>query len=387
MAYGFPLNPGAIPDDLSVADLVDRFLLAYNAGRLREACHLLARKILRPDVTVGLTLSGALTPAGLGHAAVVPLIEAGFVDWIVSTGANLYHDMHRTLGFELYHTSPHLNDVELRERQIIRIYDILFDFDVLLQTDAFLYRCLEQPEFQRRMSTAEMHYRLGRYLAEREAVLATGYRSVLAAAHLAGVPVYTSSPGDSTIGMNVAALRALGYEVGFDPEADVTETTAIVYAATRGEGQSAVLVLGGGSPKNFALQTEPQLQEILGIEEKGHDYFLQFTDARPDTGGLSGATPEEAVTWGKIDPEQLPDSVVCYVDSTIALPIVASYVLTKCARRPLKRLYDRRERLVEDLLAVYRAKNAPGVPWWPADAGNGHAAAPAGAPETARRER
>ncbi|HET8630759.1 MAG TPA: deoxyhypusine synthase [Thermomicrobiales bacterium] len=387
MAYGFPLNPGAIPDDLSVAELVDRFLLAYNAGRLREACHLLARKILRPDVTVGLTLSGALTPAGLGHAAVVPLIEAGFVDWIVSTGANLYHDMHRTLGFDLYHSSPHLDDVELRERQIIRIYDILFDFDVLLQTDAFLYRCLEQPEFQRRMSTAELHYRLGRYLAEREAVLATGYRSILAAAHTAGVPVYTSSPGDSTIGMNVAALRAVGYEVGFDPEADVTETTAIVYEAKRHGGQSAVLVLGGGSPKNFALQTEPQLQEILGYEEKGHDYFLQFTDARPDTGGLSGATPEEAVTWGKIDPEQLPDSVVCYVDSTIALPIVASYVLTKCARRPLKRLYDRRERLVEDLLAVYRAKHAPGAVWWPADADNGHAPAPATAGDAARRDR
>lgn len=356
MALGRLLNPGPISRGLSVDDLIDNFFLAYNAARLREACQLMTQKIFNPSVTVGLTLSGALTPTGLGRAAIVPLIEAGFVDWIVSTGANLYHDIHRTLGLELYQTSPNTNDIELHEQKIIRIYDILMDQQVLLQTDAFLYRCLELPEFQHRMSSAELHYRLGRYTLERERLLGSHYRSILSAAHEAAVPIYTSSPGDSTIGMNIAALRIMGSEVGFDPEADVTETTAIVYDAKRNGGESAVIVLGGGSPKNFALQTEPQLQEILGIEEMGHDYFLQFTDAHPDTGGLSGATPQEAVTWGKINPLQLSNTVVCYVDTTIALPIITAYVLTKCPPQPLKRLYDQRSRMVKDLTEVYLSK-------------------------------
>jgi len=356
MASGRPLQPQPIPAQLRVADLVDQFFLAYNAARLSEACQLIAQKVLRPNVTVGLTLSGALTPAGLGYAAVVPLIEAGFVDWIVSTGANLYHDMHRSLGHNLYQAGPTFDDLALRREKVVRIYDIVFDYDVLLQTDAFLYHCLELPEFQHRMSTSELHHRLGAYTLERERTLGLPYRSVLSAAHLAGVPVYTSSPGDSTIGMNIAALRANGFQVGCDPEADVIETTSIVYNAKREGGESAVIVLGGGSPKNFALQTEPQLQEVLGIAEKGHDYFVQFTDARPDTGGLSGATPSEAVTWGKVDPEMLPNAVVAYVDSTIALPILTAYTLDRCKPRAPKRLYQQREQLVEALLAVYRAK-------------------------------
>ncbi|MGE5175400.1 MAG: deoxyhypusine synthase family protein, partial [Hyphomicrobiales bacterium] len=295
---------------------------------------------------------------GLGYAAIVPLIEAGFVDWIVSTGANLYHDMHRSLGHNLYQVGPVVDDLALRREKVVRIYDIVFDYDVLLQTDAFLYRCLELPEFQHRMSTSELHHRLGAYTLERERALGLPYRSVLSAAHLAGVPVYTSSPGDSTIGMNIAALRANGFQVGCDPEADVIETTAIVYNAKRNGGESAVIVLGGGSPKNFALQTEPQIQEVLGLDEAGHDYFLQLTDARPDTGGLSGATPAEAVSWGKIDPERLPDAVVAYVDSTVALPILTAYALSKRKERPLKRLYGKREALLANLKRAYTERRA-----------------------------
>ncbi len=358
MSYGRKLDPEPMPNTLSVADLVDHYFLAYNAARLREACRLFVSKMLAPDVTIGVTLSGALTPTGLGHAALTPLIEAGMIDWIISTGANLYHDLHRSLGFELFQTSPFTDDVALREQKIIRIYDIVFDQEVLLKSDAFLRRVLAAPEFQRRMSTAELHYRLGAYVRAREQHLGLSHRSVLGAAFEAGVPVYTSSPGDSTIGMNVAALRLAGGQLGFDPEADVNETTAIVYDAKAGGGKSAVLILGGGSPKNFILQTEPQIQEIMGIDEKGHDYFVQITDARPDTGGLSGATPSEAVTWGKVDPDQLPDSIVCYLDSTVALPILAAYALSKHAPRPRKRLYDRRETLLARLGEAYR-QNRP----------------------------
>lgn len=306
-------------------------------------------------MTIGVTLSGALTPTGLGTAALVPLIRAGLIDWVVSTGANLYHDLHRSLGFELFGTTPFSNDIELREQNIIRIYDILFHQDVLLESDAFVRECLRAEEFQHTMGTAELHYKLGKYTRAREEALGSGYVSILTAAHECAVPLYTSSPGDSTLGMNVAALALEGLNCRFDVERDVNETTAIVYDAKKRGGKSAVVIIGGGSPKNFILQTEPQIQEILGLDEKGHDYFIQFTDARPDTGGLSGATPSEAMTWGKVDPDQLPDTVVCYVDSTIALPILASYALACVEPRPLKRLYERRDELFDALAADYRA--------------------------------
>src|SRR6185312_13924308 len=202
-------------------------------------------------------------------------------------------------------------------------------------------------EFQRAMSSAEFHNLCGKYVREREKALGIGQKSLLSAAYASAVPIYTSSPGDSSIGMNVAALALDGNRCVIDPNLDVNETASIVLDAKRGGkkgrgGRSAVLICGGGSPKNFMLQTEPQIQEVLGIDEKGHDYFLQVTDARPDTGGLSGATPAEAVSWGKIDPDRLPDAVVCYTDSTIALPLLTSYALAKRKPRRLKRLFERR---------------------------------------------
>ncbi len=371
--YGRKLDPQPLGRGTTVRELVDSHFFAYNAARLREACHLLAQRVLRPEVTVGVTLSGALTPTGLGYSSLVPLIDAGFIDWIVSTGANLYHDIHRSLGFELFGTSPLVDDQALRDQHIIRIYDILFDQAVLLKSDAFLRRVLQAPEFQSRLSTAELHYHLGKYVRAREQALQTTYRSLLGAAYEAAVPIYTSSPGDSTIGMNVAAMQLGGSALQFDVEADVNETTAIVYGAKRNGGQSAVVIFGGGSPKNFILQTEPQIQEIMGIPEKGHDYFVQFTDARVDTGGLSGATPSEAMTWGKVDPEQLPDTVVCYADSTIAMPILAAYVLECCEPREHKRLYDQREALLHTLREAYRQHAPPDEPDDIVDGGGGTA--------------
>jgi deoxyhypusine synthase len=243
--------------------------------------------------------------------------------------------------------------VELREEGVVRIYDIFFDYEVLLSTDAFFREIIRAEEFQREMSTAEFHYLCGKYVAERERALGLKNHSLLAAAYRHGVPVYTSSPGDSSIGMNVAALELQGGKLRLNPSADVNETAAIVLTAKRGGGKSAVFICGGGSPKNFALQTEPQIQEVLGIEEKGHDYFLQLTDARPDTGGLSGATPSEAVSWGKIDPDQLPGTVVCYLDSTVSLPLITAYAFAKREPRKLKRLYDRRGEMMDLLKSEY----------------------------------
>jgi len=339
---GQRIDPRRIDGKESVVELIEGTFLAYNAARLREAAQLFTEKMLEPDVTVGLTLTGALTPAGLGMAALIPLIEAGFVDWIISTGANLYHDTHFGLGLAMHRGNATESDIVLREEGVVRIYDIFFDYDVLLSTDAFFRQIMRAPEFQRAMSSAEFHALCGKYVREREKALGIGQRSLLSAAYTAGVPIYTSSPGDSSIGMNVAALALEGNRLLLDPNQDVNETASIVLAAKRGNGRSAVMILGGGSPKNFMLQTEPQIQEVLGIDEKGHDFFLQITDARPDTGGLSGATPAEAVSWGKIDPDKLPDAVVCYVDTTIALPLLTSYALSKRKPRKLRRLLDHR---------------------------------------------
>jgi deoxyhypusine synthase len=364
------IDPARIRAGMTADDLIANTFAAYNAGRLREACRLYTEKMLDDDVTVGVSLTGALTPAGLGVSALIPLIEAGFIDWIISTGANLYHDAHFGLGLPLHQGNPFVSDVVLREDEVVRIYDIFFPYDVLLDTDAFFRQLIAGDEFQRSMSSAEFHHLCGKYVAEREKKLGqTGAtrKSLLAACHEFDVPVYTSSPGDSSIGMNVAAMELRGNKLRFDVNADVNETASIVLGAKRGGsegggrpgseggGKSAVMILGGGSPKNFMLQTEPQIQEVMGIEEKGHDYFLQITDARPDTGGLSGATPAEAVSWGKVDPDRLPDAVVCYTDATIGLPLLAAYALSRHEPREHRRLFRHRQALLDRLKGEYEA--------------------------------
>jgi deoxyhypusine synthase len=352
---GRRIDPVAITGEETVADLIDNAFLAYNAGRLHEACTLFTERMLSAEVTVGMSLTGAMTPAGLGMSTIIPLLEAGFVDWIISTGANLYHDAHFGLGLALHRGTPFADDVELREKGVVRIYDVFFDYSVLLSTDAFVREVSARAEFQRPMSSAEYHYLLGGYVAEREKVLGLSRRSLLAVAHALEVPVYTSSPGDSSIGMNVAEQALAGSQLRFDVSADVNETAAIVLEAKRSGGKSGALIVGGGSPKNFLLQTEPQIQEVLGIDERGHDFFLQLTDARPDTGGLSGATPGEAVSWGKIDPDMLPGTVVCYMDNTVSLPLLTAYAMARHAPRPLRRLFGRREEMMGRLVTEYRA--------------------------------
>ncbi|MGN6385150.1 MAG: homospermidine biosynthesis protein [Verrucomicrobiota bacterium] len=347
------LNPLGIGKNISAADLVEQTFLAYNGGRLREAAQLLTQKMLPDDGFVGMSLTGALTPAGLGKSCLIPLIKAGFVDWIVSTGANLYHDLHYGLDMELYAGSPFLDDVALHRDGVIRIYDILFDYNVLLDTDEFVREVIQGPEFQRPMGTDEFHYLLGKYIHQRSKKLGLKDSSVLACAYEYGVPIFTSSPGDSSIGMNVAAMSMRDSKLMFDVNRDVNQTAGIVYEAKSSGHKSSVFILGGGSPKNFMLQTEPQIQEVMGIQEKGHDYFLQCTDARPDTGGLSGATPAEAVSWGKVDPDSLPDCVVAYMDSTVALPLLTAYALNRHKARKHKRLIDRRDEILDQVKSKY----------------------------------
>jgi len=355
---GKRIMPKGITGKEKLSDMIGESFLAYNSARLREGIELFVTKMLEPDVTIGMSFAGALTPAGLGCSSMIPLIKAGFVDWIVATGANLYHDLHFAFNFPL-HVGTHLvDDADLRKNDVVRIYDVLLGYtDCLMATDEILRNIIVQPEFQKEMGTAELHHLIGKYAAEWERKSGLKDVSVMAAAYRAGVPVYTSSPGDSTIGMNVAGVEIRGNKLRINPSIDVNETTSFVLGAKRSGGKSAVVLWGGGSPKNFMLQTEPQIQEVLRIKEVGQDYFFQVTDARPDTGGLSGATPHEAVSWGKVDPSRLPDAVVCYCDTTIALPVFTHCALAMHKKRPLRKLYNKRSELMEALVREYFAHN------------------------------
>lgn len=347
---GRRILPKGITGKEKLTDIIEETFLAYNSARLRQACELFVKKYLKPKTIIGMSLAGALTPAGLGCSCIVPLIKAGFVDWIVATGANMYHDLHFAFNFPLYVGSPAVDDADLRKNDVVRIYDIFLGYtDCLCATDEILRSILIQPEFQKEMGTAEFYHHLGKYAAEWEGKTGNRDVSVLAAAYRCGVPIHTSSPGDSTIGMNIAGLELKGLKLRINPSIDVNETTSYVLYAKRFGGESGVVLIGGGSPKNFILQTEPQIQEILMLPDVGQDYFIQITDARPDTGGLSGATPHEAVSWGKVDPNRIPDAIVCYLDATIALPLLTSYALAKHKPRKLHRLYDHRAELLKRL--------------------------------------
>ena len=329
-----------------VRRLIDNGFQAFNAARLSEACQIFTDRMLAPEheTTIGLTIAGAMTPAGLG-GCVIELMDRGLVDFVISTGANLYHDLHYALNFTLRRGSPFVNDVELYEDGVIRIYDVLFPATVLLETDAYLRDFIVRSGLNEPVATSEFHYRLGLDLIERHP--GCEEHSVVARAAGAGVPLYTSSPGDSSIGMNIAYHELMnGGRLMIDPNKDVNEVCAIVLAGKR----NGCVILGGGSPKNFYLQAQPTLWEIYGIPKGGNDYFIQITTDSVVWGGLSGATPAEAVSWGKVNPGVLPDTVVAYCDSTIAFPLFCEYAVgSPNGRRQRKELVHKRDQFVANL--------------------------------------
>jgi deoxyhypusine synthase len=358
--------PEPATKDSTLASIINN-MDAYNGGRLRAACQLLRDKYSQEDVTIGLSIAGALTPAGLGPSTIIPLMNHGFVDWLTATGANMYHDLHFAFNMPLFRGSHNVDDADLRDKGVTRIYDILFDYqDVLMETDKILRKIMLRPEFQKEMGTREYYYHLGKIINEYEKKNNLGEVSIVAAAYRNGIPIFTSSPGDSTIGMNVAGLELLAeasgmldrFKLKINPSIDVNDSTAIILNAKQYEkGKTGVILIGGGSPKNFMLQTEPQIQEVLMIPEAGQDYDINITDARPDTGGLSGAPPSEAASWGKIDPTKLDETVTAYVDSTVAFPLMAAYVIQTTKPKNLKRLYDRGDELRQKLINSYLENN------------------------------
>jgi deoxyhypusine synthase len=313
-----PVEPMRLRPGMSVEDLVDvyRRAGAFNGGRLAEGCDLFGRMI-DSDATIALTVTGAMAPAGMG-GAIQAMIEAGFVDLVIATGANLYHDLHFALKLPVVQGHFHVDDRELYRAGIERIYDVFITEDSLLDTDAFVREALEKaPKHLRGLiSTPQLHHYLGQ-LVNQQAPLPE--KSWVATAAKYDVPIFTSSPGDSSIGMNV----------------------------------------GGGSPKNFYLQTQPTLWQILDLNRGGHEYVLQISTDSPQWGGLSGATPSEAISWGKVQANMMKNHVVVYSDTTIAAPVVFSYALTTRKKRKPQRLFKRLPDMYEALREAH-VKKHPG---------------------------
>jgi len=349
-----PVEPMRLRPRMSVRDLVGvyRKAGAFNGGRLAEACDLFARMI-DTGATIALTVTGAMTPAGMG-GAFQAMIEAGFVDLVVATGANVYHDLHFALELPVVQGHFQVDDRELYRAGIERIYDVFITEDSLLDTDAFVREALAKapPALRGPISTARLHHYLGHLV---RAQAKRPERSFVATAAAYDVPIFTSSPGDSSIGMNVAGMKLRGGTTTTDPDLDVLESTAIVYDAEL----NGVVILGGGSPKNFYLQTQPTLWQILDLNRGGHEYVLQISTDSPQWGGLSGATPSEAISWGKVQANLAKNSVVVYADSTLAAPIVFAYALSTCKRRRPKRLFRRLPEMYERLRRAHQ-KRHPG---------------------------
>ncbi len=347
-----PVEPMRLRPAMSVVDLVDvyRRAGAFNGGRLAEGCDLFGRMI-DSGATIALTVTGAMAPAGVG-GAIQAMIEAGFVDLVVATGANLYHDLHFALKLPVVQGHFNVDDRELYRAGIERIYDIFITEDSLLDTDAFVREALEKApaRLRGRTSTARLHHYLG-HLVLQNAPLPE--KSWVATAARYDVPVFTSSPGDSSIGMNVAAMKLRGGETTIDPDLDVLESTAIVYDAD----VNGVVILGGGSPKNFYLQTQPTLWQILDLNRGGHEYVLQISTDSPQWGGLSGATPSEAISWGKVQANLIKNHVVVYSDTTIAAPVVFAYALATRKKRKPKRLFQRLDAMYQALQRAHARKH------------------------------
>ncbi|MFQ6047787.1 MAG: deoxyhypusine synthase family protein [Phycisphaerae bacterium] len=340
---GPTIEPLRLAGTENVADMIERVYArsGFNGRRLAEAARLFSQMLDGPT-TVALTLAGAMTPIGMS-GPIISLIERGFVDFIVSTGANLYHDLHRPFEMPMVQGSAEVDDEELAGLGVARIYDVFIkDDETLMATDRAIFEALRRLDSDGPLSTAMVHHAMGRAVAE---TAAHPDKSLLVAAAEYDVPVYSPSPGDSSIGMNLILSHIFDRPIRLDPIRDVIETAAIVRAAE----SNGVVEIGGGAPKNFYLQTQPTLHQILlEAGQRGHDYVIQLTTDAPHWGGLSGATVSEARSWGKVKHAHR-NNVVVYSCASVTFPLLAQYVLIRNRPRPHKRLYRCVPELVEQL--------------------------------------
>lgn len=313
----------------------------FNARRLFEACQVFD-KMLENNATICLTLSGAMTPIGMS-GPIIKMIQKGFIDFIISTGANLYHDLHRPYGYPMKQGDFRTDDALLDKCGMARIYDVYIeDNETLMATDKVVLDTVKKRDFTKFISTADLHYFLGKEVSK---TAPHPEKSLLAAAYEHNVPIYTPSPGDSSIAMNLIIPHFYDEPINIDPLMDILETTALVWNSEK----NGAIEIGGGSPKNFYMQTQPTLWQILKIDKGGHDYFIQLTTDSPQWGGLSGATPQEAISWGKIK-ETSKDYAVVYSDASITFPLLAQYANLAHRARKHKELFKIKDKLAKELL-------------------------------------
>jgi deoxyhypusine synthase len=340
------IDPLDLDQARTVADLIDHVYArsGYNARRLAEAAQLY-RRMIEEGATICMTLAGAMTPIGMS-GIINTLIKAGFIDAIISTGANLYHDLHRPFLCPMMQGHFMVDDNELADQGVARIYDVFIeDLDTLQATDRIILQTVQGIQHNQPMSTAAFHHQLGKQVQKSAP---KPQWSMLATAAGFEVPIYTSSPGDSSIAMNLAVPHLYDQPIRLDPLQDVLETAAIVRAADK----NGVVIVGGGSPKNFYLQTQPTLHQIFMDDSRGgHDYFIQLGVDTPQWGGLSGATPSEARSWGKLK-DAVTNNVVVYSCASLTLPLLARYVLARCEPRSHRRLLGKMDTMLADFRAA-----------------------------------
>ncbi len=364
---GKPISPVHISENMTITQLVDEVYdgMGYNAKRLAQACHLF-KTMIDEHSTVCLTLAGAMAPVGLG-GGIIKMIEKGFIDWIVTTGANTYHDLHFAYGLPVHQGDYTADDNELAEHDVVRIYDVYIDMkrtliaqDKIIQ--AITRKAVEKNRFPEKFSTAYYNKILG------EGALETAKNpgcSFTASASKNDVPVFVPSFADSSVGMGTSYLpiiasassasAELAPEDFIDPSPtmDVLESAAIVHNSMVNDIPRGVLEVGGGVPKNFLQQTGPMISQIIGMECPGENYVIQVTVDRPDAGGLSGATINEGKSWGKI-PKAGEGNVIPYLDATVGVPIIFAYALENCKPRKLKRLSSRLPEITRELIDAAR---------------------------------
>ncbi len=361
---GKAISPVPISENMTITQLVDEVYdgMGYNAKRLAEACRLF-KTMIDERSTVCLTLAGAMAPVGMG-GGIIKMIEQGFIDWIVTTGANTYHDLHFAYGLPVHQGDYTADDNELAEHDVVRIYDVYIDMQrTLIAQDkiiqAITRNAVEKTRFPEKFSTAYYNKILG------EGVLETAKNpdlSFIASASKNDVPVFVPGFADSSVGMGTSYLPILESNsnelnpkdfIDPSPTMDVLESAAIVHNSMLNDIPRGVLEVGGGVPKNFLQQTGPMISQIIGMECPGENYVIQVTVDRPDVGGLSGATINEGKSWGKI-PKAGEGNVIPYLDATVGVPIIFAYALENCKPRKLKRLSGRLPEITRELVDAAR---------------------------------
>ena len=344
---GRKIDPPIVTANMTVQQLINFYgSTGYNARRLAEAAEIL-KEMIDTESTVCLTLAGAMTPIGIGRT-ISAMIETGFIDWIVSTGANVYHDLHFAYDLPVRQGHFDVDDDILYSKQIVRIYDVYIkEMGTLQAQDIVVQREIKRAKkvIPQNASTADIAYALGKAAKENSKY---PEKSFLVKAYEHKVPVYMPAISDSSIGLNMLPLLFEDKSILPNVILDVAESAAILWKSERSGG----LELGGGVPKNFFQQTGPALYQILKVKEGGQDYLIQITDARPDTGGLSGATLQEGKSWGKIKTSH-KDNIIVYGDSSVYFPLLCSYVMSACKPRKQKQLYYKRSGWMEEMKQIY----------------------------------